>query len=134
MFLTVKGEPVAKGRPRFGNGRTYTPKKTVDAENNIKLLALKVGFEKLHGPLRMTITFEMRIPKSWPAQSKKEALEGFIRPTKTPDIDNLFKLVADALQGDNMVYQDDNQIVEIMAVKRYSADPKTIILIEEVIK
>ena len=134
MFLTVKGEPVAKGRPRFGNGRTYTPKKTVDAENNIKLLALKVGFEKLHGPLRMTITFEMRIPKSWPAQSKKEALEGFIRPTKTPDIDNLFKLVADSLQGDNMVYQDDNQIVEIMAVKRYSADPKTIILIEEVIK
>ena len=134
MFLTVKGEPVAKGRPRFGNGRTYTPKKTVDAENNIKLLALKVGFEKLHGPLRMTITFEMRIPKSWPAQSKKEALEGIIRPTKTPDIDNLFKLVADSLQGDNMVYQDDNQIVEIMAVKRYSADPKTIILIEEVIK
>ena len=134
MFLTVKGEPVAKGRPRFGNGRAYTPKKTVDAENNIKLLALKVGFEKLYGPLRMTITFEMRIPKSWPAQSKKEALEGIIRPTKTPDIDNLFKLVADALQGDNMVYQDDNQIVEIMAVKRYSADPKTIILIEEVIK
>ena len=134
MFLTVKGEPVAKGRPRFGNGRTYTPKKTVDAENNIKLLALKVGFEKLYGPLRMTITFEMRIPKSWPAQSKKEALEGIIRPTKTPDIDNFFKLVADALQGDNMVYQDDNQIVEIMAVKRYSADPKTIILIEEVIK
>ena len=134
MFLIVKGEPVAKGRPRFGNGRTYTPKKTVDAENNIKLLALKVGFEKLYGPLRMTITFEMRIPKSWPAQSKKEALEGIIRPTKTPDIDNLFKLVADALQGDNMVYQDDNQIVEIMAVKRYSADPKTIILIEEVIK
>ena len=130
MFLTVKGEPVAKGRPRFGNGRTYTPKKTVDAENNIKLLALKVGFEKLHGPLRMTITFEMRIPKSWPAQSKKEALEGIIRPTKTPDIDNLFKLVADALQGDNMIYQDDNQIVEIMAVKRYSAEPKTIILIE----
>tara|TARA_R110001632_G_scaffold72038_1_gene166807 strand:- start:67 stop:471 length:405 start_codon:yes stop_codon:yes gene_type:complete len=134
MFLTVKGEPVAKGRPRFGNGRTYTPKKTVDAENNIKLLALKVGFEKLYGPLRMTITFEMRIPKSWPAQSKKEALEGIIRPTKTPDIDNLFKLVADSLQGDNMIYQDDNQIVEIMAVKRYSADPKTIILIEEVIK
>tara|TARA_R110001592_G_scaffold360944_1_gene670368 strand:- start:30 stop:434 length:405 start_codon:yes stop_codon:yes gene_type:complete len=134
MFLTVKGEPVAKGRPRFGNGRAYTPKKTVDAENNIKLLALKVGFEKLYGPLRMTITFEMRIPKSWPAQSKKEALEGIIRPTKTPDIDNLFKLVADSLQGDNMVYQDDNQIVEIMAVKRYSADPKTIILIEEVIK
>ena len=130
MFLTVKGEPVAKGRPRFGNGRTYTPKKTVDAENNIKLLALKVGFEKLYGPLRMTITFEMRIPKSWPAQSKKEALEGIIRPTKTPDIDNLFKLVADALQGDNMIYQDDNQIVEIMAVKRYSAEPKTIILIE----
>ena len=132
MFLTVKGEPVAKGRPRFGNGRTYTPKKTVDAENNIKLLALKVGFEKLYGPLRMTITFEMRIPKSWPAQSKKEALEGIIRPTKTPDIDNLIKLVADALQGDNMVYKDDNQIVEIMAVKRYSAEPKTIILIERI--
>lgn len=130
MFLTVLGEPIAKGRPRFAKGRTYTPKRTVDAENVIRLTAIAQGFEKLNGPLRMTVTFEMRIPKSWPAQSRKEALEGFIRPTKTPDIDNLFKLVADALQGDNMVYQDDNQIVEIMAVKRYSAEPKTIILIE----
>ena len=130
MFLTVIGEPVSKGRPRFGRGKTYTPAFSIASENNIKLLALKVGFEKLYGPLRMTITFEMRIPKSWPAQSKKEALEGIIRPTKTPDIDNLIKLVADALQGDNMVYKDDNQIVEIMAVKRYSAEPKTIILIE----
>ena len=135
MFLTVIGEPVSKGRPRFGRGKTYTPAKTIAAETFIQLCATQKGVPKMmNGPLRLTVTFSMGIPKSWPAQSKKEALEGIIRPTKTPDIDNLFKLVADSLQGDNMVYQDDNQIVEIMAVKRYSADPKTIILIEEVIK
>tara|TARA_R110001606_G_C14929392_1_gene597765 strand:+ start:117 stop:512 length:396 start_codon:yes stop_codon:yes gene_type:complete len=130
MLLVVKGEPLGKERPRFGRGRTYTPKRTVDAENNIKLLAFEAGVEKLDGPLRMRVTFEMKIPKSWPAQSRKEALEGFIRPTKGKDLDNQIKLIGDALN--NIAYDDDAQLVEIMAVKRYSADPKTIINIERV--
>mgnify|MGYP003630863029 CR=1 FL=1 len=127
MFLTVQGEPIAKGRPRFARGHTYTPKRTIDAENIIKLAAFEAGVEKMEGPLRLRVTFSMRIPKSWPAQSRKEALEGFIRPTKTPDMDNLIKLVADALNG--IAYEDDKQIVEIMAVKKYG-EPKTIINIE----
>ena len=132
MFLTVVGEPVSKGRPRFGRGKTYTPAKTIAAETFIQLCATQKGVLKMmNGPLRLTITFSMGIPKSWSAKKKAEAELGNIRPTGKPDIDNLIKLVGDALNG--IAYKDDSQIVEIQAVKKYGK-PQTIIHIEEVIK
>jgi Holliday junction resolvase RusA-like endonuclease len=132
MFLTVIGEPVSKGRPRFGRGKTYTPAKTIAAETFIQLCATQKGVPKMmNGPLRLTVTFSMGIPKSWSAKKKAEAELGNIRPTSKPDIDNLIKLVGDALNG--IAYKDDSQIVEIQAVKKYGK-PQTIIHIEEVIK
>ena len=36
--LTIPGEPVGKGRPRFTkNGHSFTPEKTVNYENLVKL-------------------------------------------------------------------------------------------------
>ena len=132
MFLTVIGEPVSKGRPRFGRGKTYTPAKTIAAETFIQLCATQKGVPKMmNGPLRLTVTFSMGIPKSWSAKKKAEAELGNIRPTSKPDIDNLIKLVGDALNG--IAYKDDSQIVEIQAVKKYGK-PQTIIHIKEVIK
>ena len=132
MFLTVIGEPVSKGRPRFGRGKTYTPAKTIAAETFIQLCATQKGVPKMmNGPLRLTVTFSMGIPKTWSAKKKAEAELGNIRPTSKPDIDNLIKLVGDALNG--IAYKDDSQIVEIQAVKKYGK-PQTIIHIKEVIK
>tara|TARA_R110002124_G_scaffold71814_1_gene192137 strand:- start:480 stop:878 length:399 start_codon:yes stop_codon:yes gene_type:complete len=132
MFLIVPTEPVGKARPRFGRGKTYTPAKTVKAETFIQLCATQKGVPKLlENSLRMIITFSMGIPKSWSAKKKAEAKLGNIRPTSKPDIDNLIKLVGDALNG--IAYKDDSQIVEIQAVKKYGK-PQTIIHIEEVIK
>ena len=132
MFLTVIGEPVSKGRLRFGRGKTYTPAKTIAAETFIQLCATQKGVPKMmNGPLRLTVTFSMGIPKSWSAKKKAEAELGNIRPTSKPDIDNLIKLVGDALNG--IAYKDDSQIVEIQAVKKYGK-PQTIIHIKEVIK
>ena len=36
LILTIPGEPVAKGRPRFYNNRAITPKKTVNYETLVK--------------------------------------------------------------------------------------------------
>jgi|TARA_R110001583_G_C5413512_1_gene387052 Holliday junction resolvase RusA-like endonuclease len=133
MFLTVIGEPVSKGRPRFGRGKTYTPAKTIAAETFIQLCATQKGVPKMmNGPLRLTVTFSMGIPKSWSAKKKEEAELGNIRPTGKPDLDNLIKLVGDSLEKAG-VYRNDSQIVEVKAVKKYGK-PQTIIHIEEVIK
>lgn len=81
----------------------------------------------MDGPLRLTVTFSMRIPKSWNKSDKESAELGGIRPIVKPDIDNLVKLVGDSLNG--IAYKDDSQIVEVMAVKKYGK-PETIIHIE----
>ena len=54
--------------------------------------------------------------------------------TKTPDADNLIKLVLDALQGDDGFFIDDKQVVELNSIKRYiqqDEEPKTIIMIDK---
>jgi Holliday junction resolvase RusA-like endonuclease len=49
-------------------------------------------------------------------------IEGKIRPAKRPDIDNILKIVGDALKG--LVYGDDGQIVKVNAEKFYSETPR----------
>ena len=45
-------------------------------------------------------------------------LDGKELPLKKPDIDNIVKVVADALNG--VAYHDDTQIVMVVAKKVYS--------------
>ena len=51
-----------------------------------------------------------------------------IRPTKKPDMDNILKIIADALN--KVAYYDDKQIVECSIKKYYSNAPKVIVEIE----
>ena len=124
--IIVPGEPVGKGRPRFGRGRTYTPEKTANAEAVVREYARAAYPEKKHlisGPVCLTVIFFMTIPKSWSKKKQHQADIGEVRPTSTPDIDNLLKLVGDALNG--VVYLDDKQIIEVRADKLYSHNPRT---------
>ena len=53
--------------------------------------------------------------------------------TKTPDIDNLIKMVLDSLQGDDGFFIDDKQVVELNSIKRYieeGEEPRTIVMID----
>ena len=61
------------------------------------------------------------IPKSYSKKRKKACLEGIERPTKKPDIDNVYKGIADAMSG--IIYQDDKQIVEDTQEQWYSLTP-----------
>ena len=57
------------------------------------------------------------IPKSTPKKNIEPMLAGKIRPCKKPDIDNIIKIIFDALNG--VAYKDDTQIFEVHAVERY---------------
>eukprot|EP00543_Licmophora_paradoxa_P006569 CAMPEP_0202455834 /NCGR_PEP_ID=MMETSP1360-20130828/13268_1 /ASSEMBLY_ACC=CAM_ASM_000848 /TAXON_ID=515479 /ORGANISM="Licmophora paradoxa, Strain CCMP2313" /LENGTH=60 /DNA_ID=CAMNT_0049075513 /DNA_START=266 /DNA_END=448 /DNA_ORIENTATION=- len=54
-------------------------------------------------------------------------------PTSRVDVDNLAKFVLDSLNG--VLYHDDRQVVELIAIKRYDNDDmcrgKTIVKIQE---
>jgi Holliday junction resolvase RusA-like endonuclease len=54
-------------------------------------------------------------------------IAGTERPTKKPDIDNIEKIIFDALNG--IAYNDDSQIVSCWADKFYSTVPRVEVVI-----
>lgn len=96
------GKPLGKLRPRvLKNGITYTPKETVNYETFVKeIFASEYRFAKpIDGSLRMKISVYFPIPQSVSTVKKTSMERGHIRPTKKPDIDNVIKIIADALNG-----------------------------------
>jgi Holliday junction resolvase RusA-like endonuclease len=129
--LVLDGEPIGKGRPRFSRatGHTYTPEKTARFEERLAWAAQSVMARAplFDGPLEMSIHAYFSIPVSKPTKWKEQAKLGAFRPTKKPDIDNIVKGVADALN--KVVYVDDTQIVVLTAAKYYSDRPRIEIFI-----
>lgn len=60
-------------------------------------------------PVRLDVTCVMPRPASLPKR--------VTQPTKKPDLDKLVRTIKDALTG--IVWQDDSQVVEIVARKRF---------------
>jgi len=129
--FVIYGQPVAKGRPRLGKWGTYTPPKTIEYENLVKLSYIEKFRNEplLENQLKISIKFYFQIPKSVSKKKKQAMLEGKIMHDKRPDLDNCIKSITDALNG--IAYKDDNQIVQIHACKFYSEEPRTEVCIEE---
>lgn len=123
-MITIRIEPVAKGRAKtaFRNGRAwaYTPKKTKDAETELRLLIqqqLTYRFPE-HTPVKLAVGFYRTQPKS-----SKDAL-----PVRMPDLDNLLKWVCDCLNG--LAFPDDAAITSITTIKRWSTTDYPYLTIE----
>jgi Holliday junction resolvase RusA-like endonuclease len=132
--LILDGEPVGKGRPRFSRqtGHAYTPEKTARFEERLAWAAQSTMNRAplLEGALHMTVVAYFSVPSSKSAKWKTDALAHRVRPTKKPDIDNIIKGVADALN--KVVYVDDTQIVSLNTRKFYSDRPRIEISIRRV--
>jgi len=124
--FSVYGIPVAKGRPKFarmGNFvKAYTPLKTREAEESFVSQAIKFKpTEPIKGAIKLDLTFISIKPKS-----AKKRIYWEVRP----DLDNLVKLVKDALNG--IFWVDDSQIILLSAEKRYGTDNSTEVGIVEI--
>lgn len=114
MELLIIPEKVkAKERPRFAfhNGRimTYTPKATHSFEKSLEKYFITQNCRKLTGCIEVRIQFYFSI--------QKHKLWGNFKDTR-PDIDNEIKSILDGLNG--LAWDDDGQIVRIIAEKYYS--------------
>ncbi|ASS75793.1 hypothetical protein CIG75_12880 [Tumebacillus algifaecis] len=133
--FTVRGEPVAQGRPRattvHGHVRMYDPKKSSDFKQLVMLVAQNhCPAQPLEGPLRMKLQVFRQIPKSFSKKKTTAAENGEVRPTTKPDADNYLKAVKDALK--NVAWRDDSQVVSVTVEKWYSTTPRIEVEITEV--
>ena len=129
ISFTIEGEPTGKGRPRYGKYKTYTPAKTKAVENNIAYFyKVNIG-HYFEGYVKLKLDIYYSIAKSDSKKKKLMKLNNELRPNKKPDIDNVVKLVADALN--EVAYKDDTQIIELECRKFYSDIPRIEITIED---
>lgn len=108
ISFTVAGPPVGKARPRVTKRGTFTPERTRCYEAAIRNVA------------------SLMVSRDWPTDRRYRLHVGF---TGRSDGDNVFKSVADALEG--IFYANDRQVDE-GSHKRISAvpHPRTVITIE----
>lgn len=132
VSFVVEGEPVAKGRPRFNTrtGRAYTPQKTLDYEYKMRRIYKDTVNHYFEGYVRLTVNAYYSIAKSDSKKKKEQKLSGEIRPNKKPDIDNIIKCI-DALN--DIAFKDDSCIVEVVANKYFSDNPRVEFILEDVI-
>ncbi len=129
----VIGKINGKARPRLNmyTGKVYTPTNTKDYENLIREY-FKIKYHRneiLKGRIKVTIVAYFAVPKSISKKDRENMLLGNISPTKKPDIDNIVKIVLDALN--KYVFEDDNQITKLDVEKVYAEEEKVYVAIEE---
>lgn len=127
LTFTIPGTPCPKGRPRFYSHAT-TDTKTRIAESNLLACYLQAATERnpWDGPITVLMRFYFAPSKSWPKWKQAEALAGNFMHTKTPDLDNLAKII-DGLNS--VAWNDDSQIMNLQASKAYAEVPRTEITI-----
>lgn len=120
MRIRIYEKAVAKERPRVVGGRTYTPSKTKEFEELISWQYKKLGGKYFEDkPIKLSLTFAFKVPKSYTKSNTRKALEGLIVPSKC-DIDNLSKSIQDALN--TVAYKDDRYIYKLEAVKKFDTE------------
>ena len=132
VSFTIDGDPVGKGRPRVTKtGRAYTPKATENYEALVKMMykaQCHYTFPE-DVPLDVRITTYHYIPSSASKKPKEAMRTHKARPCKKPDVDNITKIILDALN--RLAYHDDAQVVDLQVRKFYSDKPRVVVTIQE---
>lgn len=132
--FTVPGKPVGKQRPRFSRTctgvRTYTPRKTAEYENLVRISYRQVSKQKLEGAISATIYGYFEPPRSISKKQREQMLKGDISYIKKIDSDNLAKSILDALNG--VAYDDDAQVCLLIVQKLYAKTARVEVVLEEI--
>ena len=147
--FTIRGNPLPLARHRSSGKFMYNPsankqrsfrdifldmldeydtrptKEASTTASKLPLLLPPIPVFQTNDHLSITLIFNQKRPRSHFVNNKpggKERLKRFLpngdrRPPTRTDVDNLAKFVLDSLNG--VLYDDDRQVVELKAVKRY---------------
>lgn len=131
MKFVIPIVPTAQARPRFSRFGTHRSKPQQANERTIEaLIAPHRPADPITGPVVLAVDVYLPIPKSKPKRWQAKAMAGEVHPAKRPDLDNYIKQIADCL-GRLRFWNDDAQVVRIVAAKRYSDRPRWEVGIQE---
>jgi Holliday junction resolvase RusA-like endonuclease len=133
LTFTVPGQPVAKARARTvvnrGRVHSFTPAKTANYENLVRMAFVEKypNHVPIEGPIQAVVFAYFQMPKCFRAKDGSRPED--ISHTKRPDGDNIAKSIFDA--GNGVIWRDDSQISDLAVIKRYSANPRVEISIQQ---
>ncbi|MFJ8513397.1 RusA family crossover junction endodeoxyribonuclease [Lysinibacillus xylanilyticus] len=133
LKIEIPGDVQAQQRPKFSrygnNVSVRDPKESKDYKSFVRLVAAQVAPDELiTEEIRLCIDVYRKIPKSFSKKKHQQAVDGVLKPTTKPDIDNLVKGIKDGLS--KVLWHDDSQVTELVARKLYSDNPRAEVTIE----
>lgn len=121
--FSIPGLPLGKGQSRLSKGGfEFTPVNNLDYENRVKNACIEKCEQRqadYAGPVAVDITAFYPFPSSY-TNKKHEEIWGGARPMKKPDLDNIAKIILDALN--HVAWQDDKQVVCMILTKKNYAE------------
>lgn len=134
-IFEIHGAPIPQKQTRFtcagGYPRAYDPS-SKDKERIQWQIRPFAPPEPLKGPIELSLTFFLPIPKSTSSKKRLAMINRVILPCVKPDEDNLAYIVTNALK--KIVYDDDNQVCAKHVYKFYGVDPKTVIRVRPILQ
>lgn len=129
LTFRVPGDPCGQGRPFFSTKDNITRAIDRPKSRNYKAFVKEIaagaikkcGWMYTELPIYIEICAFMGVPSSYSKKRKNECYTWQEHPCKKPDIDNIFKIITDALSG--IAYKDDKQITDVHMFKRYVSGP-----------
>lgn len=106
------------GKARSFPIKEYTQFKQKVAKDIMEQITLPIDKEAI---CSLNMTFFYAIPKSY-SKIKRTSLQGQYKES-SPDIDNICKSMLDSFTG--ILYNDDKQIVQLQATKKYGYELQT---------
>ena len=130
LVFKVPGDPCGQGRPLFSTKDNITRAIDRPKSRNYKAFVKEIaagaiekcGWMYTELPIYIEICAFMAVPSSYSKKRKNDCYKWREHPCKKPDIDNIFKIITDALSG--IAYKDDKQITDVLMHKRYVQGPE----------
>lgn len=110
---------VGKGADQRAIATMHDTRENLDAKGEIKRL-YKIaarGHNTKSGPVMLRLVAVFPTPESWPRATQKLAQQGKVWHVGKPDLDNIEKLILDALN--KLAWADDGQVAMVQKAKRY---------------
>jgi Holliday junction resolvase RusA-like endonuclease len=102
IMVQIMGHPRPQPRPRFVNGRVIS---TADANAKVWRAAVMNAANRLHGMSSIPLKGPLQFSMAFVFPTPKEDRHG--KPhTQVPDVDNLAKLILDAMQDAGVLEND----------------------------